>query len=362
MKYSKLLSILGLAVGLVCTTNAVLAKEQVTFKFDSYVSETAGPSKVDNWFLTELEKRTNGAVKVRRFWASSLSKVGEHLSAVADGTSEMALISPGYYQADLPVTRGLEWYYRMTRADALQLVSRDVYQQFQPLRDEWEKRHKAKVIYWTTWNYAPLITKTAVVNVDDVKGKRIRGYGIANDVIKRLGGTPVPMAAPEVYTALERGVLDGVYGFDFITAIAYKLHEISPYFTDIGDGPHAPAAVVMNIDFYNQLPDNVKKVMDELVAELYAGKYAELINDYMTDYVKLALKEGVKFSAFSPEEKAKAKAIVQPAQLQAWKDGVAKSANINGDEMQALVDQAILKYDAKGTVLRPSEIATKLKQ
>ena len=216
------------------------AQEKISFKFDSYVSETAGPSWLDRWFLDQLETRSGGTVKVRRYWAASLNKVGEHLSAVRDNTSEMSLISPGYYQADLPVTRGLEWYFRMNRADALLQVCRDVYGQFDPLRDEWEKRHRAKVMYWTNWNYAPLITRTPIKSLDDIKGKRIRGYGVATDVIERLGGTAVPMAAPEVYTALERGVLDGVYGFDFITAVAYKLHEIAPHFTDIGDGPHAP--------------------------------------------------------------------------------------------------------------------------
>jgi len=75
-------------------------------KFDSYVSETAGPSWLDRWFLSELEKRSGGIVKVRRYWSASLNKVGEHLPAVRDKTSEMSLISPGYYQADLPVTRG----------------------------------------------------------------------------------------------------------------------------------------------------------------------------------------------------------------------------------------------------------------
>ncbi len=354
---------LGLAVGLTlsfATITSVFAKDKITFKFDSYISETAGPSRVDNWFLTELEKRTEGAVEVRRFWSSSLTKVGEHLSAVSDGTSETALISPGYYQADLPVTRGLEWYFRMNRPDALQLVSQDVYDHFEPLKNEWEKRHKAKVLYWTTWNYAPLISKTPINTIDEIKGKRFRGYGVANDVLKRLGGNPVPMAAPEVYTALERGVLDGVYGFDFITAIAYKLHEIAPHFTDIGDGPHAPAAMVMNIDFYNKLPDSVKQTIDELVDELYSGKYAELMNDYMEEYVKLALDEGVKFNVFSPEEKAKAKELVQPAQVNAWKDTVAKSAKIDGEQMQELIDKAIAKYDSQGKVLRPSEIASQL--
>lgn len=339
---------------------SVFAKDKVSFKFDSYVTDTAGPSIIDNWFLTELEKRTNGQVNVRRFWASSLSKVGEHLSAVADGTSEMALISPGYYQAQLPVTRGLEWYFRMNFSDSLQQLAQAVYDEFPPLKEEWEKRHRSKVLYWTTWNYAPFISRTPIHSLADIKGKRVRAYGVANDVIQRLGGTPVPMAAPEVYTALERGVLDAVYGFDFMTAVAYKLHEIAPHFTDIGDGPHAPAAVIMNKAFYDKLPHAVTKVMDDLTAELYAGKYAELINRTMTDYVKRALKEGVQFNILSDADKQQAKTIVQPAQTELWINEVAKPAGIDGKKMQALVARAIAKYDPHGKVLRPAVIAKQL--
>ncbi len=128
----------GVSAPAVWPSRLLAADKPVSIKFDSYIAETAGPSRLDDWFLKQLETRSNGAVKVRRYWAQSLNKVGEHLSAVRDGTSEMSLISPGYYQAQLPVTRGLEWYYRMNRADALHLVCRDVYEQFQPLRDEWK--------------------------------------------------------------------------------------------------------------------------------------------------------------------------------------------------------------------------------
>lgn len=333
------------------------AKDKVTFKFDSYVSETAGPSWLDRWFLDQLEKRSGGVVKVRRYWAASLNKVGEHLPAVRDNTSEMSLISPGYYQADLPVTRGLEWYFRMNRADALLQVCRDVYGEFQPLRDEWEKRHRAKVMYWTNWNYAPLITRTPIKSLDDIKGKRIRGYGVATDVIERLGGTAVPMAAPEVYTALERGVLDGVYGFDFITAVAYKLHEIAPHFTDIGDGPHAPAATVINVDAWGAFPAQVQATCNELVDEIYGGQYSTIMNKVLRDYVKKATSEGVKFHVLDDAQKQSARALIQPAQVNNWIDSVAAPAGIDGKRMQALIDQAIAKHDAKGTLLRPSEIA-----
>lgn len=338
---------------------SALAQKKISFKFDSYISETAGPSGLDQWFLTELEKRSGGRVNVRRYWAGSLNKVGEHLSAVRDNTSEMSLISPGYYQADLPVTRGLEWYYRMERADALMLVCRDVYQEFQPLRDEWEKRHKSKVMYWTNWNYAPLITRTPINSIEDFKGKRIRGYGVATDVIEALGGTAVPMAAPEVYTALERGVLDGVYGFDFITAIAYNLHEIAPHFTDIGDGPHAPAATIMNLDYWNSLPEGIQKICNEIVDEIYASQYSVIYDQGNRKYVERAKAEGVKFNIWSDDLKQTTKKAVQPAQVNKWIETVAKPAGIDGEQMQKLVDAAIAKHGPAGKLLRPEEIALK---
>lgn len=336
-----------------------LAKSKVKLKFESYVTETAGPSWIDRWFLDELEKRTDGAVKVSRYWAASLNKVGEHLSAVRDRTIDMSLISPGYYQADVPVTRGLEWYFRMNRADSLLQVCQEVYSNFQPLRDEWEKRHKSKVMYWTNWNYAPMITSKPVQSHEDLKGLKLRGYGVANDVVERLGATGVPMAAPEVYTALERGVLQGVYGFDFITAIAYKLHEISPYFTDMGDGPHAPSAVIINLEVWNSLPDEIKKVCDDLVNEIYTEQYSKIMTKVLADYVKKAEDEGVKFSIWSDEAKAAAKKAVQPAEVNHWVETVAKPNNIDGEKMQELIDQAIAKYDPQGSLLRPEEIAAK---
>lgn len=360
MKRREFIKSAGLVAGagtLVGFPYVVTAKNKISIKFDSYISETAGPSGLDEWFLSELEKRSDGVVKVRRYWAASLNKVGEHLSAVRDNTSEMSLISPGYYQADLPVTRGLEWYYKMQHADALQLVCRDVYDQFEPLRDEWEKRHRARVMYWTNWNYAPFITRKPIKSLDDMKGLRIRGYGVATDVIERLGGTAVPMAAPEVYTALERGVLDGVYGFDFITAVAYKLHEIAPHFTDIGDGPHGPSATVINVDVWNSFPPEIKTICNEIVSEIYAGKYTEIMTGLNQKYVTKAKDEGVKFSRLSEDQKKIAQGLIQPAQVQKWQETVAKPAGIDGEKMQSLIDAAIAKHDPSGTLKRPSEIA-----
>jgi len=334
-----------------------IGQQPIRLKFESYVTETAGPSWIDRWFLDQLEERTDGAVDVSRYWASSLNRVGEHLPAVRDRTIDITLISPGYYQADVPVTRGLEWYFRMQRADSLLDVCRDVYEEFDPLRAEWEDRHNAKVLYWTNWNYAPMITREEVNSAKDLEGLRIRGYGVANDVIERLGGTGVPMAAPEVYTALERGVLDGVYGFDFITGISYKLHEIAPHFTNIGDGPHAPSAIVINTQVWESFPDEVKAVCNELVQEIYDEQYSKIMTEVLADYTDKALDEGVQFNIWSDQAQAEAKEIVQPAQVQHWIETIAKSNNIDGEKMQEVIARAIERHDGSGVLLRPEEIA-----
>jgi hypothetical protein len=52
-----------------------------------------------------------------------------------------------------------------------------------------------------------------------------------------------------------------------------------------------------------------------------------------------------------------AKDLVQPAQVNAWLDGPAKQAGIDGEKMQSLIDDAIAKHDAKGTLKRPYEIS-----
>lgn len=206
-----------------------------TLKYDCYIGSTAEPAQLDNWFLDELTKRSDGRINIKKFWSGSLHKVGQHLPAIRDGISEISLISYGYYPSDVPLSRGLEWYYRgCDYADALLHICRDIYAGTPELRREWEERNNAKVLYFTNWSYCPFIMKKPLAGVADLKGKKVRGYGIGADTINRLGGRGMPIVAGEVYTSLERGILDGAFAFAFITAEKMKLHEQAPYIIEGG--------------------------------------------------------------------------------------------------------------------------------
>lgn len=326
---------------------AQAAKKGVyTLKYDCYIGSTAEPAQLDNWFLDQIVERSDGKIQIQKFWSGSLHKVGQHLPAIRDGLSEISLISYGYYPSAVPLSRGLEWYYRgCDHADSLLYVCRDMYKETPELQKEWEGRNNAKVLYFTNWSYCPYIMKEPLPNVDDLKGKKVRGYGIGADTINRLGGQGMPIVAGEVYTSLERGILDGAFAFAFITAEKMKLHEQAPYIVEGGAGGHAPTTVVMNLNTWRSLPDDLKDIINQTAEDVYNWRYLELYSKLTRESVDNMVKAGAKFSKWPEAEIKKATEMVQPEQINMWVEKIAKPNNFDGEAFQKRIDQLIQKYE-----------------
>lgn len=352
----------GAAIGATLTMGPGLSlaraaeKGQWTLKYDCYIGPTGETAQLDNWFLDEIEKRSGGRITIKKFWSGSLHKVGQHLPAVRDGLSEISMISYGYYPSDVPLSRGLEWYYRgCDHADSLLYVCRDAYASTPELRQEWEERNNSVVLYFTNWGYCPYIMKAPVVSVAGLKGKKIRGYGIATDTLARLGAQGMPIVAGEVYTSLERGILDGAFGFAFITAEKMKLHEQARYIVEGGAGAHAPTTVIINRNVWRSFPDDLKEVVQSVVDELYESQYLKLYSRLTEESVANMVKAGAKFSILPEAEIEKAKKLVQPAQVQKWVDEIATPAGFDGAAFQKKIDELIAKY-SPGKLKTPWEV------
>jgi len=324
-----------------------------TMKYDCYIGSSAETAQLDNWFLDEIAKQSNGQIKIKKYWSGSLHKVGQHLPAIRDGLSEISLISYGYYPADVPLSRGLEWYYLgCDHADSLLHVCRDMYKSTPELRKEWEGRNNAKVLYFTNWGYAPWLMKKPLPDVASLKGRRIRGYGIGADTVNRLGGKGLPVVAGECYSSLERGILDGTFAFAFISAEKMKLYEQAPYCIEGGAGGHAPSTVVMNLSLYNSLPDHLKEVINKAAEDIYNWKYLDLYSKLADGSVDVMAKAGVKFSTWSDSEIKKAANIVQPAQINQWVEKIAKPLHFDGEAFVKKVRALIKKYEANKVHLK----------
>ena len=124
--------------------------------------------------------------------------------------------------------------------------------------------HGLKVLVFADGgSLAVLNSKRPVRTPEDMKGLKLRVMQdpMQVDMIKAMGGIPVPMGTPEVYSAIQQGQIDGnatsvqlLYGL--------KNHEVAKQLTVTGHG-RAAGVVVMNLKKWNSLNAEQKKALDE---------------------------------------------------------------------------------------------------
>ena len=102
-----------------------------------------------------------------------------------------------------------------------------------------------------------------VLRFSDIKGKKIRASGaVHTDIVKALGGIPLGMAAPEIPIAMQKGTIDGAFlGWSFLKA--FRTEQIVASVTEIG-ASSIYFATVMNKKVYNDMPGDIKAIIDEL--------------------------------------------------------------------------------------------------
>jgi tripartite ATP-independent transporter DctP family solute receptor len=124
--------------------------------------------------------------------------------------------------------------------------------------------HGLKVLTFANGgSLAVLNSKRPVRTPDDMKGLKLRVMQdpMQVDMIKAMGGIPVPMGTPEVYSAIQQGQIDGnATGPQLLWAL--KNHEVAKHLSFTHHG-RAAAVVVMNLKKYNSLTAEQKKVLDE---------------------------------------------------------------------------------------------------
>ncbi|MCR4441821.1 MAG: TRAP transporter substrate-binding protein DctP [Peptococcaceae bacterium] len=335
-----------------------------TLKYDYYSIQNTEPSIIDQWYFDEVAKRSNGRIKVEYYWSGALHKTGEHFAAVRDGLCELTFLNYGYYTAELPVSRGVEWKWRpgLESPDALFKSTNRLYEETPAWQKEYESNN-IKVLYMTNWGNEACLFKTPVLSLDKLKGLKVRTYGVEGDVMKALGATPMPIAAPETYTSLERGIIDAVTSFGLRTAAGMKLHEIAPHVIDIGSGVQGPSAVVINKKLWDEFPQDIKDLFMQVRKELIDYKWAEIMNNTMETGVKTITEQGGKFHKWPDNVIKEAAKIAVPMQEKMWINDVTKlklMTEAEAKDFLAKLDKYTSEFSKESKVLGVSETYEKL--
>jgi len=186
-------------------------------------------------------------------------------------------------------------------------VSTEFYDKYNP--SAWKDVH---TFYVTTSGPCVLHTVSKPVRtLQDLQGLKIRAVGIMSDVIKLLGGLPVPLQMPDVYDSLRRGVIDGVT-VDLSTLKYWKFAEVEKYVTaDWQLGTGYTFYWVMNKSKWDALPPDIQKVFDEVSSET-REKQALLWNQMDIEGRDLFVGKGGQVIPLSDAEAAKWIKAVEP--------------------------------------------------
>ncbi len=280
-------------------------------------------------FADEVEKATNGQVKVQIFHSGSLSSNEAELFQMAQsGAVDLSIGATTYIlgwapQAkvfDLPyLFEGPQHFKKVVQGKVGEVIAKQV-----------EDDGVYLITYILPGVRSIFSTKRPIEKLEDAKGLKIRSMQspVYIDMFKNMGMLPTPLPSSELYTSLQTGVVDAGEN-DPASVVSWGWVDVIKYYS-LNEHSISCNVMMMNKKKMDSLPADVQKAIRA------AGKTAE---NYQLDYIQKALAENL--------EKIKAKGVKvnvitdkKPFQ-DAVKDIIAKyEPEIGKDLIQAVRDAA----------------------
>ena len=309
-----------------CNQPAISAAETpINLKLAHFMPTKHTLHRVFVKYANEVDMLTKGRVKITIYPGGALGKPKDQWDMAVGGIADLSFFMPGYTAGrfplstvfDLPLVGG-------GSAKVNTAIGYDVYNDY--LAKEYDDAKM--LIFFVCEPFTFHTSKKKVLTLEDMKGLKIRSSGaVQSAMVKQLGASPVTMPITEVYTALEKGVLDGVLTA-FTAMVSYRLYDVTKY--SIMAGLTAtPMAVAMNKKSWNSLPPDIQEILDGLMIRYSLECATEYDNDRVKA-IKLGRSRGKEIYPLSSTEMEKWVKTVQPVYDQWVADMKAK--NLPGEE------------------------------
>jgi TRAP-type transport system periplasmic protein len=242
-----------------CADN-VAAPVKLTYSI--FFPPAHGQAEAGIAWAKEIEKRSAGRIKIDVFAGGTLTAAPEVYDGVVNGISDIGMSCFAYTRGRFPIMEALDLPMGYPSGKVATLVANGYYKAMKP-----QALDEVKVLYLHAHGPGLLHTKKPVKKMEDLKGMKIRSTGFSAKVAEALGSAPVAMPQGETYEALQKGVVDGTFT-PIETLKGWKQAEVVKFTVDCPDIGYTTAMfVVMNLKKWNALPDDIKKIFEEISAE-----------------------------------------------------------------------------------------------
>jgi len=242
---------------------ATPAPEVIELSYSNFFPPTHFHSILADEWAKEIEKRTDGRVKITYFPGGSLTPAPKVYDGVVEGISDIGMSVLAYSMGRFPASELIDLPHAYPNGWVATKVANDFYQEFQPA--EFEDVH---VLYFHAHGPGVVFTtEKPVRKMEDLKGLVIRSTGVGAKIMEALGAEGYGASQGEAYDLMAKGTIDGSFTPREVLK-GWKQAEVVKYVTGCYDvGNTANMFVVMNKDKWNGLPENIKTIIAEVSQE-----------------------------------------------------------------------------------------------
>ena len=314
-------SILALSAAILCSASLASAQE-VTLRAVSSFSEGSQISAPFERFIEKVNKEGKGLIQINYIGGPRAMPPFEVGNAVRSKVVDIANVAAAFYTNLMP------------EADAIKLLNKPAAEQRK--NGTWDllsdvHRQKLNSHYlarqFVSVPYHLYLNKK--IDKLDFSGLKVRVTPVYRDLVQNLGGTPITTPPGEVYTAMERGVVDG-YGWPILGIFDLGWEKVTKFRMEPGFYS-VDVGVLVNQDTWKGLNDAQRKVLTDAAAWLEALDGTENADVVKAERERQA-KAGVQTIDMGP---AVSQEFLKKANTLAWDAVIARSPEF-GKKLRAL--------------------------
>jgi len=253
-----------LAGGPPALAQAVVNGPAVAWDFATHTPQSAGSMAGIKAMADAVNAGTGGKFTIKFHWGGTLTPVRETVDALGLGAFQMGLVPQSFHPGKIPTTNIFDLPFLQFGNLSNQVRAERAYFNLPEVVAD-AARWNIRILMPALLTPYELSGKgKPPARIDDLKGMRIRAFGGLAEALKTVGVVPSNIPSPEMYGALERGIVDGLV-LPAYAHSAYRTQELVTWYTTSMDLGTISSYASINLRAWNGLPAEYRKLMEDVV-------------------------------------------------------------------------------------------------
>ena len=294
-------------------------------------------SLADKTWIKWVESQSSGSLRIHPVWSGALISSDQSITELRHGVADIGLITPIYAKGGERFIKVQTAFYGGATTYAQQVALYRCLEQRSPLFDDELRGLKVLAVQGGTLP-GVLLRNHPFNSLEDFHGLRIRAPTELLNVLRDLGADPVNMPMSEVYSALAKGVLDGVIApTDALKSMHFG--DVAHYYTALSVPRGAYPARAMGERRWASLSQQQRDLLERSIP-IWEAAMAEQTNAAVASGEAQGRKDGVQFLSIDPAEQRRFDALYE------------RDAESNARTLQAAGVDAVPVFEAARSIAR----------